>query len=284
VSESHKGFVLVTGASTGIGASTATRLADLGFRVFAGVRDGEDITGVQRWGNAGVSPIHIDVTQADTIAAAREKIEKVVDGAGLAGLVNNAGIAVGGPLELIPIEDLRLQFETNVIGVTAMTQAVLPFLRQGQGRIVNVGSTSGRVAAPFAGPYAASKFALRALNDSLRVELKPWKMSVSLIEVGPVATGIWTKSLNEMDHRWDNMSPAARALYGPLFKAIRRSAESRGKAGIAVSEVVDSISHALTSPKPRTRYVVGKIAREIAVVSLLPDPLRDWLVLRHLGI
>jgi NAD(P)-dependent dehydrogenase (short-subunit alcohol dehydrogenase family) len=275
---------MVTGASTGIGAASATRLADLGFRVFAGVRDLDDVRGVNRWGNPRVTPIRMDVTNTEIIDAAREQIECEVGHAGLAGLVNNAGIAVGGPLELIPVEDLRRQFETNVIGATAVTQAFLPMLRQGQGRIVNVGSTSGRVAAPFAGPYAASKFALRALNDSLRVELKPWKMWVCLIEVGPVATDIWNKSLTEMDHRWDNMSPGARSLYGPLFKAIRRSAESRGKAGIPVAEVVDTISHAMTAEKPKTRYIVGKIAREIAVVSLLPDPLRDWLVLRHLGI
>jgi NAD(P)-dependent dehydrogenase (short-subunit alcohol dehydrogenase family) len=200
------------------------------------------------------------------------------------GLVNNAGIAVGGPLELLPLDDMRLQLNVNVIGALAVTQAFLPLLRAGHGRIVNVGSTSGRVAAPFAGPYAASKFALRALNDALRVELSPWKIPVCLIEVGPVATDIWDKSLKELDRRWDGMSAMQRTLYRPLFRAIRKSAEERGKAGIPKEEVVGAIVHALASPKPRSRYIVGNIARQIAVVSLLPDPLRDWLVLRHLGI
>jgi NAD(P)-dependent dehydrogenase (short-subunit alcohol dehydrogenase family) len=140
------------------------------------------------------------------------------------------------------------------------------------------------VAAPFAGPYAASKFALRALNDALRVELSPGKIPVCLIEVGPVATDIWDKSLNELDRRWDGMSPAQRRLYSTLFQAIRKSAEQRGKAGIPVEEVVNAIVHAMSSPKPRSRYIVGNIARQIAIVSLLPDRVRDWLVLRHLGL
>ncbi|MFN8633525.1 MAG: SDR family oxidoreductase [Chloroflexota bacterium] len=282
--ESRRGSVVVTGAATGIGAAVATRLADLGFRVFAGVRDLEDIDAVNARGNAHVTPVLMDVTAGETIADAAARISEMVGSNGLAGLVNNAGIAVGGPLELIPIGDLRRQFETNVIGALAVTQAFLPHLRQGQGRIVNVGSTSGRVAAPFAGPYAASKFALRALTDSLRVELSPWHMPVCLIEVGPVATDIWGKSLAELDHRWDTMTPAARTLYRPLFRAIRRSAEDRGKAGIPIEDVVEAIVHAMIAPKPKTRYLVGKIAREIAIVSLLPDRVRDWLVLRHLGI
>jgi NAD(P)-dependent dehydrogenase (short-subunit alcohol dehydrogenase family) len=276
--------VVVTGASAGIGAATTSHLAALGFQVFAGVRKPEDYQAIGESGAERVTPILLDTTKEDTIAAAREQIGAEVEETGLAGLVNNAGIAVGGPLELIPIADLRRQLETNVIGVAAVTQAFLPLLRQGGGRIVNVGSTSGRVAAPFAGPYAVSKFALRAFNDSLRVELCPWDLPVCLIEVGPVATGIWDKSLTEMDQRWDGMSPAARGLYGTLFKAIRRSAEDRARHGISVDDVVAAIVHAMTARRPRTRYIVGKIAQQIAVVSLLPDRLRDRLVLRHLGI
>ena len=274
---------MVTGSSTGIGAACSERLARMGFQVFAGVHDEDDLGDAAR-GGAPVTPVLIDVTREETIAAAREQIAEAVGAAGLPGLVNNAGIAVGGPLELLPMADLRRQLETNVVGAIAVTQALLPMLRQGHGRIVNVGSTSGRVAAPFAGPYAASKFALRALSDSLRVELRPWRIPVCLIEVGPVATEIWDKSLAEMDRRWQGMSPSARELYGPLFRAIRKSAEQRGKSGIPIKEVVDAIVHAMVSPKPRSRYVVGKVARQIAIVSLLPDPIRDFLVRRELRI
>jgi NAD(P)-dependent dehydrogenase (short-subunit alcohol dehydrogenase family) len=284
VSETRRGNIVVTGATTGIGAAVGNRLADLGYRVYAGVHDDEDIITVNKRGNPRVTPVLMDVTSDASIAAAAEQIGEAVGGAGLVGLVNNAGIAVGGPLELLPLDDMRKQLDVNVIGALAATQAFLPLLREGQGRIVNVGSTSGRVAAPFAGPYAASKFALRALNDALRVELSPWHLPVCLIEVGPVATDIWDKSLKELDRRWDGWSPAHRTLYRPLFRAIRKSAEARGKAGIPVEEVVSAIVHAVAAPKPRSRYIVGNIARQIAIVSLLPDRLRDWLVLRHLGI
>ena len=284
MSDFRGGNVVVTGATTGIGAAVTDELADLGYRVYAGVRGDDGMAAVHKRGNRRVTPILMDVSSDASIAAAAEEIGEDIGQAGLVGLVNNAGIAVGGPLELLPIGDMRTQLNVNVIGALAVTQAFLPWLRRGRGRIVNVGSTSGRVAAPFAGPYAASKFALRALNDALRVELSPWRLPVCLIEVGPVATDIWDKSLNELDRRWDGMSPAQRRLYSTLFQAIRKSAEQRGKAGIPVEEVVNAIVHAMSSPKPRSRYIVGNIARQIAIVSLLPDRVRDWLVLRHLGL
>jgi NAD(P)-dependent dehydrogenase (short-subunit alcohol dehydrogenase family) len=284
VSDFRGGNVVVTGATTGIGAAVTDELADLGYRVYAGVRGDDGMAAVHKRSNRRVTPILMDVSSDASIATAAKEIGEDIGEAGLVGLVNNAGIAVGGPLELLPIGDMRTQLNVNVIGALAVTQAFLPWLRRGRGRIVNVGSTSGRVAAPFAGPYAASKFALRALNDALRVELRPWRLPVCLIEVGPVATDIWDKSLNELDRRWDGMSPAQRRLYSTLFQAIRKSAEQRGKAGIPVEEVVNAIVHAMSSPKPRSRYIVGNIARQIAIVSLLPDRVRDWLVLRHLGL
>lgn len=284
VNEAQKGAVVVTGANAGIGAGCVQRLAEQGYQVFAGARSARSLDVVRALGLAGVTPVEIDVTDERTVAAAGEQIAATVGDVGLVGLVNNAGIAVGGPLEVIPMADLRRQFETNVIGVAALTQVLLPLIRRGGGRIVNVGSTSGRVAAPFAGPYAMSKFALRAYSDALRVELNPWKIRVSLIEVGPVATGIWDKSLSELDERWNSISPSARELYGPLFAAIRKAAEQRGKTGIPVERVVDAVLLGLFAEKPRTRYVVGKIARQIAVVSMLPDRIRDRLVLRQLGL
>lgn len=284
MSEEQRAAIVVTGASTGIGAACVQRLADLGFQVFAGVRCEKSVQSLAERSAGRVTPVLLDVTNDEAVEAARVLIEAEVREIGLAGLVNNAGVAVGGPLELVPIADMRRQLETNVIGTAAITQALLPLLRRGRGRIVNVGSTSGRVAAPFAGPYAASKFALRAYNDALRIEMRPWRMPVSLIEVGPVKTGIWNKSLAELDERWDSASPSERELYGPLFQAIRRTAEERGKSGIPVERVVEAVIHAMTAPKPRTRYLIGKVAWQIAAVSFLPDRVKDRLVLNHLGL
>lgn len=275
---------MITGAAAGIGAACSSRLATLGFQVFAGVRRQESLLTLRERGAERVTPVLLDTTKKETIAAAREQIAATVGDAGLAGLINNAGIAVSGPIEFVPIDDLRRQFETNVYGVVAVTQAFLPLLRQGRGRIINVGSASGRLAAPFAGPYAASKFALRAITDALRLELRTWDLPVCAIEVGPVATGIWDKSRVDLDDRWESMTPTARELYDPLFRAIRRGAEDRAKSGIDVDDVVAAVVRAMTSLKPRTRYLVGMVARQTSIVSLLPDPLRDWVVLRHLGL
>ena len=165
-----------------------------GFRVFAGVRLAPAGQELKRRASDRLTPVILDVTQADSIRTAAEAIGQAVGSDGLAGLVNNAGIVVAGPLELLPIEELRRQFEVNVIGNVAVTQALLPLLRQGRGRIVNMGSLNGVMAPPYFGPYSASKFALEALSDCLRVELRKWGISVSLIEPGSVKTPIWEKS------------------------------------------------------------------------------------------
>src|SRR5262245_29141737 len=182
-----RGVVIVTGASTGIGEATALHLRELGYDVRAGVRKDEDF---ERLGGLGLTPLHLDVIDAGSIAAARSEVG---DGP-LAGLVNNAGVAVAGPLEFIPIDRLREQLEVNLIGQIAVTQAFLSGLRAGRGRIVNVSSIGGRVALPFLGPYAASKFGLEGVSDSLRRELRPQGVEVILVEPGGVKTPIWKKS------------------------------------------------------------------------------------------
>jgi NAD(P)-dependent dehydrogenase (short-subunit alcohol dehydrogenase family) len=181
---------VITGASTGIGRATALRLDAAGFRVFAGVRretDGESLRGVA---SERLVPIRLDVTDAAGIEAAAKSVEAALAGAGIRGLVNNAGIAVGAVLEFVDVEDLRRQLEVNVVGVAAVTRAFLPLVRRGGGRIVNVSSDSGYLAGPFLGPYTASKFALEGMSDCLRRELRAWRIPVSVIQPGSIETPI----------------------------------------------------------------------------------------------
>jgi NAD(P)-dependent dehydrogenase (short-subunit alcohol dehydrogenase family) len=179
----RQGAVVVTGASTGIGAACALRLDHLGFQVFAGVRRKEDAQALQAKASPQLMPIFLDVTDLDSITAAMHKVAITVGNSGLIGLVNNAGIAVGAPLEFIPITEFRKQLEVNVTGQLAVTQAFLPLLRLAKGRIVNMGSITGRSATPFLGAYSASKFALEALTDALRLELRPWGIWVAILNL-----------------------------------------------------------------------------------------------------
>src|SRR5712691_5002789 len=185
--QSNPGAVVITGAASGIGEACALHLDKLGFCVFAGVRREVDGAALQGKASERLTPLLLDVTDAASIRFAVEIVATGVVETGLAGLVNNAGITVAGPLEFLPVSELRRQLEVNVIGQVAVTQAFLPLLRRGQGRIVNMGSLAGRIATPFIGPYHASKFAMEALTDSLRMELRRWGMHVSLIEPGFIA-------------------------------------------------------------------------------------------------
>jgi NAD(P)-dependent dehydrogenase (short-subunit alcohol dehydrogenase family) len=254
--------VLVTGASTGIGRTTALALART-HTVLAGVRRLEDAP-------PGTTPVLLDVTDPEHVAALRE-IEQ------LDGLVNNAGVAISGPLEFLPVDELRRQFEINVFGLLAVTQAVLAPLRRARGRIVNVSSISGRVAVPLLGPYASSKFAVEALSDTLRRELGD--IRVVVIEPGSVATPIWGRSVDTGLALWDAMPPAAHARYGKLVHGMQVEAKRLSREGDPPELVAQAIVKALTAARPRTRYVVGKDARIQAVLSrTLPDRVFDALV------
>jgi NAD(P)-dependent dehydrogenase (short-subunit alcohol dehydrogenase family) len=200
-------------------------------------------------------------------------------------LINNAGISVSGALEFIPLDDLREQLEVNLIGQVATTQAFLPLLRRASGRIVNIGSISGRSASPMLGPYAMSKFALRAFNDSLRRELHSWGMQVSLVEPGAIATPIWEKAKDRAASRFKNFDEKKRELYAPMISAMRDAATKMSENAIPVVEVAKVVHHALTAPKPRTHYLVGQDAKWTArIVWLLPARAFDWLVRKHLGL
>jgi NAD(P)-dependent dehydrogenase (short-subunit alcohol dehydrogenase family) len=275
--------VVVTGASKGIGAATVRRLTGQGMRVIAGVRREEDAAALKQQLADRVVPVQLDVTDPDAIAAAAEAVRAEVADHGLAGLVNNAGIAVAAPVEFLPPDELRRQLDVNVVGQIAVTQALVPFLRKGRGRIVNVGSIGGRIASPMVGAYAASKFAIAALTDTLRMELFRWGIEVSLIEPGAVATPIWETSVAAADRLLDAAPAALHELYGAQIAAAREGARRNAGAGIPPDDVAKVIEHALTARRPRTRYLVGRDARIASVVARLPDRLRNRLVLSQSG-
>jgi NAD(P)-dependent dehydrogenase (short-subunit alcohol dehydrogenase family) len=271
------GTVVVTGASAGIGEAAALRLRELGFDVVACVRRAED---AERLRGLGLRTSMLDVTDSAQIRALAEEIGD----APLAGLVNNAGIAVAAPVEFLPIDMLRRQLEVNLIGQVAVTQALLPALRRARGRIVNVSSIGGRVALPLMSPYAASKFGLEGFSDSLRRELRTHGVRVCVVEPGGVKTGIWKKGNEMADELLARVPPEAEGLYGDMVGALRaQSATIDRETGMDAREVASVIGRAMTSRRPRTRYLVGRDAKLRArVASLLPDRAMDALIARAL--
>lgn len=278
-----RGAVLITGASTGIGKATALRLDRLGFHVFAGVRRTEDGETLQREASERLRPVRIDVTEQRSIDEAAELI--AASGLALTGLVNNAGVGTGGPYEFLPIDTIRRQFEVNYFGHVAVTQAFIPALRHTQGRIVNMGSIAGLMAAPFVGPYSASKFALEAFTDSLRVELAPWQIGVSIVEPGVISTPIWEKATETISQLRSDLPEEALTLYSDAIEAVEDWVERSEKTAIEADKVAQAVEHALTAKRPKARYLVGGDAKQQAFVTKwLPTRLRDWLVRRDLGI
>jgi NAD(P)-dependent dehydrogenase (short-subunit alcohol dehydrogenase family) len=272
------GTVLVTGASTGIGEATVLHLKTLGFDAIGAVRKDED---AERLEGRGVRTVRIDVTDAGQIAAVRDELGDIA----LAGLVNNAGIAVAAPLEFLPIDKLRQQLEINLIGQVAVTQAFLPALRRARGRIVNVSSIGGRVALPLVGAYNASKFGLEGLSDALRRELRSQGVDVILIEPGGVKTPIWKKGEALADEMLEDVPPEAQQLYGRLVEQVRAGTRDIARnTGSEPSAVAEVIGEALTASRPRTRYLVGRDAKLRArMARVLPDRVMDRMIGRALG-
>jgi len=227
----------------------------------------------------------LDVTDQASVASAAATVAEQLDGRGLSGLINNAGIATAGPLEYLPLDEFRHQLEVNVTGQLAVTQAMLPYLRSASGRIVLMGSIGGRTASPFLGAYNASKFALEALADALRLELQPWNLYVSLIEPGSIATPLWSKSDATARRIAARIPAEAEARYGAALRAMRKSATAIGERGVPADTVAAAVAHALTSARPRTRYLVGRDAKiQARLAPWVPDRLRDRLVTRFLGL
>jgi NAD(P)-dependent dehydrogenase (short-subunit alcohol dehydrogenase family) len=272
--------VFVTGASKGIGAATVRRLAGQGMRVVAGVRRHEDAEALMASDiSERVVPVLLDVTDPHAVTSAAATVRDIVGDDGLAGLVNNAGIAVAAPMEFIPPAELRRQLDVNVVGQVAVTQALLPLLRAGRGRIVNVGSISDRIVSPMLGAYAASKFALAAVTDALRLELAPWGIKVILVEPGVVATPIWQTAVAAADRLLADLPEAVDELYGKQIADARTSARRNTSAGISPDEVAKVIVNALTTPRPPIRQLVGTDAHIVSLIARLPAPLRDRLIL-----
>ncbi len=284
--------VLITGASTGIGEATALRLARGGWTVLAGVRDpaaGERLAAEAGAGPGRVLALTLDVTDPTQIAEAAERVARetgAVDRSSpgrLEALVNNAGIGYGGPLELLPIEDLRHQLEVNVLGQVAVTQAMLPALRAACGRIVFLSSVGGRVAMAFTAPYAASKHAIEAIGDALRVELRTSKVQVALMEPGSVATPIWDKGRAEADRL--SVPEGLRAQYGHVPVAMDKVLQDTARRGIPPEQVAETIERALSAKRMKARYLIGRDAKGMVLIrGLLPDLVFDRLARRVLGV
>jgi NAD(P)-dependent dehydrogenase (short-subunit alcohol dehydrogenase family) len=269
--------VVVTGVSSGIGRATALRLAAAGFHAYGGVRRAADAPSA-----AWVTPLLLDVTDEAQIAAAAKTVADDVGDAGLAALVNNAGIGVTGPLELTPPAEIRRQFEVNVVGQVAVTQAFLPLLRTARGRLVLIGSIGDRITIPYGGPLAASKHALASIAEALRLELAPWDVRVILVEPASISTEAVGKL--ERDARRAAAGFVADPGYrGPYLEMVRRLA-ARERRGSPPEVVADAVAAGLAARRPRARYLVGKDARRLAALGRLPAPVFDALRRRMFGL
>ena len=276
-------YVLITGVSRGIGYGVSEELVRHGFHIFGSVRKNEDGTRVRESLGSAFTPLVFDVTDRSAVQAAAERIRKIIGAEGLAGLVNNAGVAVCGPLMHISLDKMREQFEVNVLGVLNVTQAFLPLLGAQKdapyppGRIVNISSVSGRFATPFLGPYAASKHALEAMSDSLRRELMLYGIDLIVIEPGRIRTPIWDKPPDLAEYHHTD--------YGPILARMWQSIAERKRNALPVTVVSRVIRVALTTRRPKTRYVIpdNRLTGWL-LPRWLPDRWFDRLIARQAGI
>ena len=272
---------LITGTSTGIGEACVARLAELGWTVYAGVRRAEDGDRLKAQHSGDVRPVILDVQNRDDMRRVLDEIAHDVGDRGLQALVNNAGVGTGGPVEYVTEEDWRWVFDVNFFGVVALSQAAIPLLRTGHGRMVHIGSIGGRVSSPGLAPYSASKHALEALAESQRHEFmrSGTPIRVALIEPGEVSTAIWDKSDQVTDAAERALDEIGRKRYQWLIDQARGFiAEGREK-GVPASKVADAVQHALTADKPKARYLVGFDAKLAGhIVTKLPDKARDAFV------
>ena len=282
---SERGAVVITGASSGIGAACAQYLDGLGFTVWAGVRRREDGEALARLTSSRLRIVMLDVTDPASIAAAEQVVAQATRDTGLAGLVNNAGISVAGPLEVLPLDAVRMQFEVNVIGALAVTQAFIPLLRPARGRIVNISSIAGLAATPFLGAYCGSKFALEAMSDALRLELVPWGISVSLVEPGAIQSQIWQRATMSATRTLGGVAPESLARYAHLLSRMQDVMQKAAARAIPAEAVARVVADALTASRPRARYLVGDDARFRAMLKwILPDRVQDRLLAWFLGL
>jgi NAD(P)-dependent dehydrogenase (short-subunit alcohol dehydrogenase family) len=268
----ESGAVVVTGASTGIGRATALLLDRSGYRVFAGVRKQADAKSLEEEGSEKLTPITIDVTKQRSITAAKNKVQRAVGKEGLVGLVNNAGVGDGGPVETMDLDVFRNVLEVNLVGQIAVTQAFLPLIRKAPGTIVFVASIGGRIATPFMAPYNTSKFAVEALGESLRHEVSPWNIDVAVVEPGSIDTPIWKKGAETIEDQFSKMPANTKRLYGKQLKRMDEVLTETANRGIKPEKVAKAIHSAIRSEKPKHRYLVGTDAKVAArLKGNLPD-------------
>ncbi|MGC1799683.1 MAG: SDR family NAD(P)-dependent oxidoreductase [Solirubrobacterales bacterium] len=258
------GAVVVTGASTGIGRATALLLDMKGYTVFAGVRKEHDAKSLAAEGSDRLTPITIHVTEERSIADAKRTVEQAVGKEGLVGLVNNAGVGGGGPIEFMPLDSFRETLEVNLVGQIAVTQAFMQLIRQAKGTVVFIASIGGRIASPFLSPYNASKFGIEALGESLRGEVKPWGIDVTVVEPGSIDTQIWAKGADTAAEQIEGLSPDARRLYGKQLARFGEVLTETADRGIHPDKVAKVIHKAISSDNPRHRYLVGTDAKVAA--------------------
>ncbi|MEU6645754.1 SDR family NAD(P)-dependent oxidoreductase [Saccharomonospora sp. NPDC046836] len=279
---SDRGFtkaVLITGAGGGIGVRTVAAFAERGYRVYAGVRS---TAGIPQLDRTGVTQVELDVTDPATIRRALESIAAERGSAGLQVLVNNAGVIVQGPLELVPDEELHRQFDINVYGPQRVLKAALPLLRNGHGRVINISAATAQLAMPYLGPISASKAALESLSHAARVELAPWGIPVVIVEPGAAETPIFAKAEAEARKALALADPSRVALYRNQLAAVE-GAMAKQKPG-PVDRVVKAILRAAEARAPKACYVASRDARLLRVLSRLPLRMRDRLLAGSLGL
>jgi NAD(P)-dependent dehydrogenase (short-subunit alcohol dehydrogenase family) len=278
MTQAAKGNVFITGAATGIGAATTRRLAEAGYRVFAGVhREAGSLASIP-----GVQPVAVDVTDPSSAGRAATVVAEATDGSGLKAVINNAGVIVQGPLELVPPEELRRQFEVNTLGPAHVIQAFLPLLREGKGRIINISAPTARVPVPFMAPIGGSKAALASFSDSLRIELGAWGIPVTVIEPGGTDTAIFQKAEAAARAALGAADPAKVALYSDQLAAAAKAA-ARQKLG-PVDAVAKTVVAAVEARKPRRRYTAGSGVAIFGVLAHVPAGLRERLIKTVLGL
>jgi NAD(P)-dependent dehydrogenase (short-subunit alcohol dehydrogenase family) len=282
---SEKRTVVVTGASSGIGRACVSRLLQCGWWVFATVRKPEDGERLRSQAGADLTPVIMDVTDRGTISAAAQQVSAQLQGRGLDGLVNVAGIGMVRPVEYATPGDLQTIFDVNVFGQIAVTQALLPLLRQARGRIVNISSVGAHIAIPFGGLLNASKSAFGMLSDTLRLELRPFGVRVCIVEPGAIKTPAVDKTLGNVEAVVGNLPARGAARYGEMLKKFAGQAYAREMDGSPPQVVAQAVHHALTARRPRTRYRVGKHAGLLVTLpSVLPDRFLDVILLRIAGL
>lgn len=277
--------VFMTGASSGIGHASALLLARNGFQVFAGVRKPEDGEKLQAEAGNRLVPVIIDVADAESIARAAKEVTTKLEGRGLDGLANIAGMGISGPLEYVRSEDLHRVFEVNVFGQISVIQAFMPLIRKARGRIVNMSSVGAHITIPFGGVLGASKSAFGALNDALRLELRPFGIRVCVIEPASIHTPAVEKTLGHVDEIILGLPPEGARRYGDMLRRFTKVAYARETHGSPPEVVAKAVYHALRAPQPRIRYVVGRNSKPLTILpKLLSDHLLDGLLARIFGL